>query len=274
MKPLLGTPESNLVEVHKAFDDFTNGWNRLEEKHDSYTEELVAEDPADEAWINTEHERYSNQRKRYVAYTTNLEKFSKLQEAKRNRSVHLDGFNDQLLLIDKLIAVDYTIECLLREKGCLERKYEEMCAAHMKVMMLHPTDDKSEAKWQTNKYDLFFKSINSLDKFINLKKNIVTPENFRMERVGVPKFDGNVRNYSRFITDFKKLVLPNIAPEQSAFTLRQCLTPEINAHIGNDDDVTSMLKFLEIRYGDPEKLVESVIGEIQRFKRIDTIMTT
>ena len=40
-------------------------------------------------------------------------------------------------------------------------------------------------------------------------------------------------------------------------------------YLGNDNDVNSMLELLEKRYGVPGKLVESVIGEIQQFKRVD-----
>ena len=82
-------------------------------------------------------------------------------------------------------------------------------------------------------------------------------QRFRMEKVFSPKFDGSIRIY--------------FAPEQSAFTLRQCLLSDVMVYLGNDNDLNGMLKFLEKRYGDPGKLVESVIGEIQQFKRVDNV---
>ena len=138
-------------------------------------------------------------------------------------------------------------------------------------MQLRP-DDKTEANWETLQYEKFIKTLSNCETYIRDKKaeiDLKKAQTFRMEKVCLPKFDGNIRNYSRFKKDFTNLVLPHIAAEQAAFTLRQCLSDDVMVYLGNDDDVSSMLKLLETRFGDPGKLIESVIGEIQRFKRLD-----
>ena len=101
------------------------------------------------------------------------------------------------------------------------------------------------------------------------KSTAVKEKRFHMEKVSLPKFNGNIRSYPRFIKDFKSLVLPRILPEEYAYTLRQCLSDDVKAYLGNDDDISSMMKLLDMRYGDPGKLIESVIGEVHAFKRVD-----
>ena len=67
-------------------------------------------------------------------------------------------------------------------------------------------------------------------------------QNIRIKKLGLPNFNGNVREYMRFIKDFKSLVLPFVSAEQSAFALRQCLSSDVKTYLGNDDDITSMFK--------------------------------
>ena len=95
-----------------------------------------------------------------------------------------------------------------------------------------------------------------------------TVQNIRIKKQGLPNFNGNVRNYMRFVKYFETLVLPSVAPEQTTFALRQCLSPDVKTYLGNDDDISNMLNTLEQRYGDPGKLVESFVEEVQRFRNI------
>ena len=74
-----------------------------------------------------------------------------------------------------------------------------------------------------------------------------TVQNIRIKKLRLPNFNGNVRHYMRFINYFENLVLPSVAREQTAFALRQCLSPDVKTYLGNDDDLSSMLKTLEQR---------------------------
>ena len=92
-----------------------------------------------------------------------------------------------------------------------------------------------------------------------------------MEKMPLPKFDGNSRHYPRFLKDFTELVLPNIDTRESAYTLRQCLTKEVNDKLGScDDDCDNMLKRLDVKYGDPSKIMESIVSDVHKFKRLDS----
>ena len=64
-----------------------------------------------------------------------------------------------------------------------------------------------------------------------------------LQRVPLPKFDGNARSFPRFMKDFETLVMPDLPKEQLALALRQALPVEILEHTlgACDDHVTEMM---------------------------------
>ena len=71
-----------------------------------------------------------------------------------------------------------------------------------------------------------------------------------MEKMKLPSFSGQIREYPRFKTDFKKFVEPSIKDESAAYVLKQCLTDEALETVKNvDDDIAKMWERLEDRYG-------------------------
>ena len=79
-----------------------------------------------------------------------------------------------------------------------------------------------------------------------------------------------VRYYPRFKRDFYELVVPNLSNREAAFTFCQCLCKEVDHILGSGDyDVEQMFKRLDEKHGDPSKMTDSIICEIQRFKRIE-----
>ena len=74
---------------------------------------------------------------------------------------------------------------------------------------------------------------------------------FKLHKMKLPDFDGNIRNYPRFISDFKRFVLPNIQSTDSAsYVLRNCLSGIARESVRNiDDDVDAMLERLDEKFG-------------------------
>ena len=68
--------------------------------------------------------------------------------------------------------------------------------------------------------DKYKKTTNSVDSYVNeiIRSKDNRFQNIRKQKLGLPNFNDNVRNYICFIKDFKSLGLPAIAPEQSAFS--------------------------------------------------------
>ena len=93
--------------------------------------------------------------------------------------------------------------------------------------------------------------------------------NVRLEKIKMPRFDGDLRGYPRFKKDFEVQVMPSLTNSTAPYTLRSCLGKEpMNAVKGVDDDITEMWRRLDDKYGDPAKLADAIIDSVQRVKPI------
>ena len=93
--------------------------------------------------------------------------------------------------------------------------------------------------------------------------------NLRLEKIKMPTFDGDLREYPRFRKDFEVQVMPSLTNSTAPYTLRSCLGKEPMAVVkGVDDDITEMWKWLDEKYGDPAKLADAIIDTVQRVKPI------
>ena len=123
----------------------------------------------------------------------------------------------------------------------------------------------------SNKFEQFNQTKCLIEKYIlsrNSEKAARRPIN--LEKMPLPKFDGIIRNYPQFKRDFNELVLINIDSKEAAFTLRNCVSTDVRDYLGCcNDDVTEMFERLDIKYGDPCKIMESIVSQIHKFKRLD-----
>ncbi|XP_071941042.1 uncharacterized protein [Antedon mediterranea] len=84
-----------------------------------------------------------------------------------------------------------------------------------------------------------------------------------LKKMELPKFNGDIKTYTRFKTDFKKFVEKATHPEQLPFRLRSCLGNEVNKVVqAAEDDYEQMWTLLDEKYGDRHKLVNALIGNI------------
>ena len=85
----------------------------------------------------------------------------------------------------------------------------------------------------------------------------------------MPSFNGNVRNYPQFKTDFEKQVMPSINSDNAPYVLRSCLGKEPADTVKRgDDDIDAMWKRLDEKYGDPAKVADVIMCAIQNMRPI------
>ena len=71
----------------------------------------------------------------------------------------------------------------------------------------------------------------------------VEKSRMKMEQMPLPKFYGEARFYHRFKRDFEELVLPHLENREAVFTLRQCLSKNVEYFVGSGDyDVNEVFK--------------------------------
>ena len=66
------------------------------------------------------------------------------------------------------------------------------------------------------------------------------------------------------------MVLPNVKDSEAPFTLRQCLSESIRNEVSLcDDSIKDIFSRLDEKYANPAKIVNCIISEITRVKRIN-----
>ncbi|XP_066029071.1 uncharacterized protein [Pocillopora verrucosa] len=86
----------------------------------------------------------------------------------------------------------------------------------------------------------------------------------QLEKVKMPQFTGDIREYPRFKTDFNTQVLPVINKENAAYILRSCLDKDAAGAVkSTDDNLESLWKRLDEVFGDPAKVVDVIMNSIQ-----------
>ena len=183
-----------------------------------------------------------------------------------------DILNEQYIILESSLIKGNTLHTILRDRDGLQNKLVELENVHRQVLIL--STDTNELKWMKSRHVKFNKIINDVEVFIcdeKLKrtKNSID-QNIKLEKLPLPMFDGNIRNYARFTNDFKELVLPSVPPQKAAYALR-CLPSSIQQLLGLcKDNARVMLERLDKRYSHPGKIVDCIISEIRGFKKLDT----
>ena len=92
----------------------------------------------------------------------------------------------------------------------------------------------------------------------------------KMERMKMPKFEGDIRDYPRFRRDFNKHVMPMATSKDSAaYILKSCLDKQAFEIIKNvDDDLNEMWTRLDERYGRSSKIVDAIMLDIKQLKPV------
>ena len=93
--------------------------------------------------------------------------------------------------------------------------------------------------------------------------------NLSLEKIKLPKFDGEIREYPQFKRDFQRHVEPTLDKGDVSYVLRSCLGKEPYETVKSvDDDINEMWKRLDDKYGDPAKVADVIIDSIRRTKII------
>ena len=123
-----------------------------------------------------------------------------LKEARHNRDICDIIYNEQYTLLESSLINSHSIQVILKNKDGLQNKLAELEKAHRQVLIL--SKDTEDSKWVTSRQEKFNKIISDVELFISnekLKSNkISTDQNFKLEKLPLPIFDGNIRNYARF----------------------------------------------------------------------------
>ena len=200
-----------------------------------------------------------------------------LHKARNLRDVHEADLRQLCKGITSYIENE-SVDAVKTGKIEFKQLMEDTKAAHMQYVMMLPADEfESENTWLLPIRESYYKVSEAIGKFLDCHGSSSSPAHhgkkstsgFHIEKMRLPVFDGDVRNYPRFRSDFKKFIQPETTVDQSAFVLRRSLGEKPLQVIGAiDDDVNEIWTRLDERYGDPIKMADSIMRDFEKIKPV------
>lgn len=146
----------------------------------------------------------------------------------------------------------------------LKRQLERCKELHREYVMLLETEQAHlEVSWIAKYQDIYAHVSQEIGGMVQQKRDADTKSkgsgsSMRLERMKLPVFSGNVRDYPRFRSDFERHILPELeSDEKAAYVLKSCLTgPPFYDVCNVDGDIKEMWKRLNEKYGQPSKLAQ------------------
>ena len=95
------------------------------------------------------------------------------------------------------------------------------------------------------------------------------PFSLKHEKPKLPKFDGDVRQYLIFKSDFQHAIEAHCSERDTLTILRSCLNAQPAKLIeGISSDLKTAWKYLDQNYGNPRVVSDTVTSDLERFKVI------
>ena len=148
------------------------------------------------------------------------------------------------------------------------------------IHSLRLTDDTVDIdsdKWLEEIIDIYNEIIRKAVLFTSNGKDelgyessaILSGQEIKLPRIPLPVFDGNVKDFPRFKADFTKYVRPRLNKSIVAYVLKSCLTGqplEVVKNLADEEEV--IWSRLDEKYGQPSKLLDSVLFELRSMKQL------
>lgn len=93
----------------------------------------------------------------------------------------------------------------------------------------------------------------------------------KFNRMNLPTFDGDIREYARFKSHYNKVVKPHVKNEDDEiYVLKtECLKKEAEEHVRNvDDSLKEIWKRLEDRFGRPELASRAFLSDLRQITQV------
>ena len=287
------------LEEHEVmFQDVSNAWLNVQEKHEQFILSIPEDQDCDYGWIDDLESKYHVLRSKKCAFERGLKDSLVLKE-KEKKDVSVKSLRESELQVqmiklkerfnievNRLTNISKTFKTLedvnngiLKGIKCnfdkqlqigddIFQRISEMCINENMELIV----DQS----------IFAVSDEFLQHFYQMSSKLSCPEKgagdiseqrkplMHMEKMKFPKFNGNCRDWPQFKKDFEMQVSSAVLDATTvSYALRNALPDNVKSLIRNmSDDITEMWKRLDERFGDEAKIVEVVLNDIKSFRPI------
>ena len=283
--------------IEAKFDTLKVKWSDVQVKNDVYLTAAFPDDEGEAAqedtWINDLEEKFEVAEKAKFDYVRDrkqqyeddsihnksmveehLIKEKSEIECKRKKAIRdMYGklFHQEVNALEELMKLDeegtmktHIEETLKDVKLQLERCRE----AHVLFMDSSTRDAQAEdTAWIEELYrmrsEVNRKAADHIQRTATKKDCII-----KLEKMKLPNFNGDIRTYAKFKSDFNKYIMPATKSNESAsYILRSCLSERVKAIIINVEDKIGLIwKRLDEKFGDPSKLADMVINDVRKIR--------
>ena len=283
--------------IENRFTDLKQKWHFVQDKHESYISALfsvgVEVNESEDSWINEIETVFAEVERKKFAYVRSLvsvkedqvkeenllrkenaikmkqlEINNNIDKAIRIRAFEEKTFYEEAENLNEMLEVersqsDPAVSVIQVSLEDFKRQFEKCKQAQRDVMIfLDQLRAKEEIDWVQKIHNRKVEKPN----LVNSGKGA----GLRLERMKMPVFDGDIRDYPRFKSDFMKQVVPEMKSNDStAYVPRSCLTKIPLDIVKNvDNDLKEMWRRLDDRYGRPSKLADVVMYDIKRIRPV------
>ena len=281
--------------IISKYEDLKLLWNEVQAAHDNY---LFAKYPEEEQeisnkedeWLNDIEEKYEiigRLKCEYLQTIESKEQNENTLKIEQKVTEQLDANNltisknrttakalliqdikgvEELIKMDKNKLMKLQVLAGMKDVKCQLEKCKE---SHMLYMTNLSTEEGSaENKWIEEVYRLYeclnrkiYEYVESVSEHeLRDKKNI----DLKMERLKMPSFNGNIRNYAKFKSDFKNQVEVQVKSDSSlSYILKSCLSGDALAAVENIDESKDIWERLDKKYGQPSLVIDIIMNEIK-----------
>ena len=191
------------------------------------------------------------------------------------RSVAERMFALQSTFVDKLISTPATstrtVERNLSSLSILWTTLQEKHDAYV-IDVVRDSVELSANDALIENYLLEYARIEAAcDEFVlsatpNMPTSATAPSNnsIKLERVKFRTFDGDVRKFPKFKSEFEMYVQPLCSPCQLPFVLKSYLCDSVRREVENiDHDITAMWKRLSEKYGTVQRQIDMIMNDFK-----------
>ena len=242
--------------VEGNFTKLTEAWDLVEGKHDIYMMHL-ADDETEmaERWITELQEQFADATSLKVQYIKDfrIAESRAREDAARHESMRIESFRAQRAIDQSRIkrdtahAVFQTLHTSAMHMLSADTEIATPVAKSLKIQLDEAFMDcklsnnvllsnltveaaKSEMNWISDIQLKYNEIKDKLETIVDAcARQEKKPEvkkmagNLQLEKIKLPRFDGEVREYPQFKRDFQKYVKPNVDCEDISYVLRSCL---------------------------------------------------
>ena len=158
------------------------------------------------------------------------------------------------------------LDVIKEEMSDFKRQLEVCRQAHHNYISVLSEIPPAEIQWVKYLQDKVLKTSETFSSLIQKKedaKRVGIPH----EKLKMPTFDGNIREYPRFKADFERQIMPRYNKDAygAAYVLKSCSSNEpLNVVRNVDDNHVEMWKRLDEKYGKKYRFTETIMNEIKR----------